>query len=158
MANPYINIYKDNPTEGAKDGTPVSTDGAYTAPITAFLNKDRMQSQIIKLAVRTEEGYRTLNDFHIGVYGVAIDASTSSLRYFVPGYKTLTNNGYTLLDENLLLSWTQNGEYKYFIATTESIGSTNKIFYAKFTMTDDEMPQIDKSRKLMIITSILKVD
>lgn len=156
MANPYINIYKDNPTEGAKDGTPVSTDGVYTAPITAFLNKDRIQSQIIKLAVRTEEGYRTLNDLTIGVYGVAIDASTSNLKFFKPGLLN-QNPAKEIEDDKLLLSWTQNGEYKYFIATTESIGSTNKIFYAKFTVTDDELPQIDKSIKIMIITSILQV-
>ena len=41
MANPYINIYKDNPTAGAKDGTAVTMGNSYTAPIKFTLDAEQ---------------------------------------------------------------------------------------------------------------------
>ena len=48
MANAYINVYKNNPTSGQTDGTVVSTDGAYTDPISVVLNASNAESKKIK--------------------------------------------------------------------------------------------------------------
>ena len=40
MANAYINIYKDNPTEGGIDGTAVSMGNSYTDPVRFALDAE----------------------------------------------------------------------------------------------------------------------
>lgn len=140
MANPYINIYKDNPTAGAKDGTPVSTDGVYTAPITAILNKGKVQTTTVKLAIRTENGYGTINRTEIYTQNVTDDISTA---------KELNN---------VKLSWSQNTGFTSKITTEEMITSANKIFYAKFSMSDSEAAQVDTSLRFVIIASITTVN
>ena len=38
MANPYMNLYMGNPTEGRTDGTIVSLDGSQNSPVTFTLD------------------------------------------------------------------------------------------------------------------------
>ena len=55
----FINIYQDNPTAGAQDGTKVSTGGTFESPISFNLNAEENEVAVITLAVRTEAGYKT---------------------------------------------------------------------------------------------------
>ena len=63
MANPYINVYMNNPTAGGTDGTAVSIDGDNTAP----------------LAIRTGTGYTTSGDTVISDSGDTNDRWKLSL-------------------------------------------------------------------------------
>lgn len=60
MANEYFHLYMNNPTAGGTDGTQVSEDHAFTAPVSAVLNATNNESKIIKLAARCAAGYETL--------------------------------------------------------------------------------------------------
>lgn len=58
----YYHLYMYNPTAGAADGTKVSEDHAFTAPISAVLNASNNESKLIKLAIRCESGYETVGN------------------------------------------------------------------------------------------------
>lgn len=61
MANPYINIYKDNPTESMTDGTAVSTGNSFTSPVQCTLDAEQNELKIIPLAIRTQAGCSAQN-------------------------------------------------------------------------------------------------
>lgn len=61
----YYHLYMNNPTAGAADGTKVSEDHAFTAPISAVLNASNNESKLIKLAIRCESGYETVGNVTI---------------------------------------------------------------------------------------------
>ena len=131
MANPYINVYMNNPTEGATDGTAVSTDGAFTAPISFALDASQNEEQIIPLAVRTESGYRTV------------------------GTVTICDQNDT--NDRLKLCWTADGSFADSITTANSIDSVNTLFYAKATSADSENPPTDRSASFKINAVIASV-
>lgn len=131
MSNPYINVYKNNPTEGGTDGTAVSTDGLFTAPISFVLDASQNESQTQKLAIRTEEGYIT------------------------SGTTTISDNNDN--NDRLKLSWTENGTFADSISTANSISSVNTIFYAKATSADTEIPQTDRSANFKVDCVIASV-
>ena len=131
MANPYINVYMNNPTADSTDGTAVSTDGAYTAPISFVLDASQNESQTLKLAIRTEAGYIT------------------------SGMTTISDENDT--DDRLKLSWTENGTFSDSISTANSISSVNTIFYAKASSADTEAPQTDRSASFKINAVIVSV-
>ena len=131
MADPYINVYKDNPTAGAKDGTAVSTDDSFTSPIEFVLNAANSESQIVALAIRTEEGYMTT------------------------GTTTISDLNDT--NDRLKLCWTANGTFADSISTAEAITSVNKIFYAKGSSSSSENPQTDISAKFKLDCVIASV-
>lgn len=60
MANEYFHLYMNNPTAGGTDGTQVSEDHAFTAPISAVLNATEAESRVIKMAIRCVEGFATV--------------------------------------------------------------------------------------------------
>lgn len=61
----YYHLYMNNPTAGAADGTKVSENHAFTAPISAVLNASNNESKLIKLAIRCESGYETVGNVTI---------------------------------------------------------------------------------------------
>lgn len=61
MANPYINVYMNNPTARSTDGTAVST-GDNTTPISFVLDASQNESKVQKCAIRTESGYITTGE------------------------------------------------------------------------------------------------
>ena len=65
MANDYFHLYMNNPTAGGTDGTQVSEDHAFTAPISAVLNASNNESKLIKLAIRCESGYETVGNVEL---------------------------------------------------------------------------------------------
>ncbi|MBQ3335816.1 MAG: hypothetical protein IJG80_00245 [Selenomonadaceae bacterium] len=120
MASRYINIYNNNPTEGGTDGDVVSTGNDYSNPIYFLLDAEQNESKIIKLAIRTAEGY------------AARDVSISDLN-----------------DENdrFKICKTENGTFADEI-TFDEVTAVNSIFYIKATSADTEQPQTDRSVKL----------
>lgn len=120
MANPYINIYKNNPTAGGTDGTAVSTGGLFTAPIDFTLDASQNESQTVKLAIRTESGFAATN-------------------------VTIQDNNDT--NDRLKLCTTENGTYTDSI-TFASVSTTNIVFYARASSVDTESPQLDRSISL----------
>ena len=128
MVNQFINVYKNNPTEGAKDGTLVSSDATYTSPIKLILSKVDYQS--IKLAIRTEQGYKTTGETTIKVVDM--------------------KNATTLSWENNMASTTE-------ISTTEPITDTNKIFYLQ-TMSVGLETGMDTDIDLQVLYKIAAAD
>lgn len=131
MANAYINVYKNNPTEGALDGTAVSTDGENTAPIEFNLDASQNESSVVTLAIRTESGYVTT------------------------GTTTISDNNDP--NDRLKLSWTAGGSFADSITTANSIGSVNTIFYAQAGSSSTENPQTDRSANFRVNAVIASV-
>ena len=132
MANPYINLYMNNPTAGATDGTAISTDGTYTAPLIASLDSANEESDIFKLAIRTESGYTVGSD------------------------TTIADNGDTNDRWKLSLS-SDSGWADSITLASDTITSVNTIFYAKATSSSLESPQSDRSVSFQVRTLIQTV-
>lgn len=131
MASQYINVYKNNPTAGAKDGECVSTDGEFSSPIEFVLNAANSESQTLCLAIRTEEGYITT------------------------GNTTISDRDDA--DDRLKLCWTENGEFADSISTSDAITNANKLFYAKASASSSEDPQTDINAKFVVNCVIASV-
>ncbi len=130
MANQYINVYKNNPTAGATDGTAVSTDGDNTSPIEFALDASQGESGVVTLAIRTESGYVT------------------------SGTTTITDLNDT--NDRLKLSW-GGSSFADSITTANSIGSVNTIFYAQAGSSSSENPQTDRSASFQVNCVIASV-
>jgi len=132
MANAFINVYKNNPTAGAIDGTAVSTDGENTAPIEFNLDASQNESSVVTLAIRTESGYVTT------------------------GATTISDQNDP--NDRLKLSWTAaDGTFADSITTANSIGSVNTIFYAQAGSSSTENPQTDRSANFRVNAVIASV-
>lgn len=124
MANPYINVYMNNPTAGETDGTPVSTDGAFTAPISFVLDASQNEAKSQKCAIRTESGYVTIGTTVIS------DKDDSN--------------------DRLKLCWTEDGTFADSISTAQAIDTLNTIFYVKASSASSESPTTDQSIQLKV--------
>ncbi len=131
MANPYINVYMNNPTAGGTDGTAVSTDGAFTAPISFSLDASQNEDQVLQLAIRTQSGYQTM------------------------GTTVIQDSGDT--NDRLKLCWTSGGDFADSISTADAITSVNTIFYARASSSSSETPQTDRSISLQVSCVIASV-
>ena len=131
MADAYINLYMNNPTAGGKDGTAISTDGAYTSPLTVSLDASINESKTVKLAVRTESGYTTT------------------------GNTTISDNGDT--NDRWKLCLTENGTFTDSITIPNAITNANTIFYAKASSANTETPTTDRSVSLRVAATIAAV-
>ena len=131
MADAYINIYKNNPTAGGTDGTAVSTDGAYTSPVTVTLDAAQSESKKVKLAIRCETGYNTA------------------------GNTVISDNGDT--NDRWKLCLTENGTNTDSITISSTIDDTNTIFYAQASSASTETPATDRTVSLRVATTILAV-
>jgi hypothetical protein len=131
MADPYINIYNNNPTSGATDGTAVTTDGSYGNAVRVELDAAQSESKIVKLAVRTVTGFYADN-----VYITSETTGDVPKRWSFgldPDDPTSFNSGLSL---------------------TDAVYDSNYIFYAKATSSTDELPLTDKSEKLKLTATI----
>lgn len=126
MANQYLNMYKDNPTAGAVDGTLVSTDGIQVAAITVSLNVNISEEKIVKLAMRCENGYSA------------------------PGGVTLSLDG--LNKSRWSLCSTIDGTYADTL-TLPAVSGTNVVFYAK-VKSGSELPANDSSVSIVSTADI----
>lgn len=119
MANAYLNLYMNNPTAGGTDGTAISTDGTYTAPLTVTLDASTSETKVIKLGIRTESGYQTNGNITIA------DSGDSNDRW--------------------KLSFDSDTGWADSITFTDTITAVNTIFYAKASSDSTEQPTSDRS-------------
>jgi len=113
--NPYISIYKNNPTAGGTDGTAVSQDGYMTDPVSVTLDASQSESEVVTLAIRTETGYETDGN------------TTISIEYDS--------------DSHWSLDTSANGSFSgTSITLTSTIDDTNTLFYAKASSSSSEGP------------------
>ena len=119
MANPYINLYMNNPTAGETDGTAISTDGTQLNPLSVTLNATNSETKIIKLGIRTESGYTTDGDV------------------------VITDNNDT--NDRWKFSLTENGAYSDSVTISAGVSTVNTIFYAQASSATSENPSRDTS-------------
>lgn len=60
--NDYIHLYMNNPTAGGVDGTMVSEDHSFTAPLSAVLNATNNEVKLFKVAIRCADGFETVGN------------------------------------------------------------------------------------------------
>ncbi|EHG21784.1 hypothetical protein HMPREF9334_00487 [Selenomonas infelix ATCC 43532] len=126
-----LHIYMNNPTEGAKDGTEVSS-GTELAPISVLLDAGKSEQKAVKCAVRCESGFHIDGALTIKFVGDHADK-----------WKAALNNGYTA--ETALNS----AEWKDEIALS-GVGAVNVIFWVKAMSSSDEKPQQDTSVDIQV--------
>jgi len=137
--NPYINIYGGDVTAGEKDGIPISCDGSFSFPISAFFDIEKpdydfedlgVKFKVFKFAIRTEDGFNT---------GSSFTASRTLIR--VTDYDDITN-------EKLRLSWYPNvsrsdvsssTNWKWYISKIYGeIKEINTLFYLRVGYNDGD--------------------
>lgn len=121
-ASDYINVYKNNPTASATDGTAVSQNSDFTAPINFTLDASENESQTVKLGIRTETGY-TASDV------------------------VITDQNDT--NDRLKLCLTENGTFADTISIG-SVSAVNTLFYARASSADTESPQTDRTASFKV--------
>ena len=121
-----LHIYMNNPTEGGKDGTEVSS-GTELAPISVLLDAGKGEQKAVKCAVRCESGFHIDGELTIKFIGDHADK-----------WKVASNNGYTA--ETAL----ESAEWKDVISL-QNVRDTNTVFWVKALSTTDEVPQQDTS-------------
>lgn len=131
-ANAYINLYMNNPTAGATDGTAISTDGTYNAPLSVALDASVNESKKIKLAIRTQSGYETIGDTIISLEGD-------------------TNSRWGL-------SQIEDGTFTSSITILSKITAANVIFWAQASSSSDETPITDRSVSFKVTAAVKAVD
>lgn len=121
-----LHIYMNNPTEGGKDGTEVSS-GTELAPISVLLDAGKGEQKAVKCAVRCESGFHIDGALAIKFVGEHADK-----------WKVASNNGYTV---DMAL---ESADWKDSIVLSD-VGDTNVIFWVKALSSADEQPQQDVS-------------
>ena len=124
----YINIYNNNPTVGLTDGDAVSINGAQTNPVSVSLDASLQESKSVKLAIRCDSGYQTQGSTTLSFTG--------------------TSAGYWSICD------TENGTYSTELTISNTIGTTNVIFYAKASSSSNESPTLDTSVSIQVATKI----
>ena len=121
-----LHIYMNNPTQGGKDGTEVSS-GTELAPISVLLDAGKSEEKAVKCAVRCESGFCIDGELAIKFVGDHADK-----------WKAATDNDYTT--DTVLTA----ADWKDEIALS-GVGTVNVIFWVKAMSTADEKPQQDTS-------------
>lgn len=125
MATEYINVYMNEPTEGAQDGTCVS-NGTFTSPIKFNFSADHSGNVMdtFKLAIRTETGFKTKGETIIKVENDT--------------------------EDEVFIAWSKDEVFTKEISTTEEITDKNKIFYI-FGRIHYEVEVIDSEHSKVIL-------
>lgn len=126
MANPYLNLYNNNPTAGGTDGTAVST-GDYSNSISFSLDASVSETKVQTLAIRTESGYMAAS-------GTTISETSD------------TSDFWKLSLDNV--NWSDT------IVFSDTITATNTLFYIKATSATSEDPSRDRGTKFRVVADI----
>ena len=121
-----LHIYMNNPTEGGKDGTGVSS-GTELAPISVLLDAGKGEQKAVKCAVRCESGFHIDGTLTVKFVGDRADK-----------WKVAMDHNYTT--DTVLTA----ADWKDEIALS-GVGTVNVIFWVKATSSSDEQPQSDVS-------------
>ena len=121
-----LHIYTNNPTEGSKDGTEVSS-GTELAPISVLLDAGKGEQKAVKCAVRCESGFHIEGTLTIKFVGDHADK-----------WKVAMDHNYTT--DTVLTA----ADWKDEIALS-GVGTVNVIFWVKAMSSSDEQPQSDMS-------------
>ena len=121
-----LHIYMNNPTEGGKDGTEVSS-GTELAPISVLLDAGKGEQKAVKCAVRCENGFHIDGTLTVKFVGDHADK-----------WKVAMDHNYTT--DTVLTA----ADWKDEIALS-GVGTVNVIFWVKATSSSDEQPQSDVS-------------
>ena len=116
----YLNIYKGAVTAGAANGTLVSTDDTFTAPIEFSLDAAINETKTMTCAIRAESGYKATN---------------------------VTIQDVNDTNDRFKLCKTSNGTFTDTI-TFDAVNSTNSIFYVKASATSTDPQQSNRKVKL----------
>jgi hypothetical protein len=142
MAESKIKIYKNNPTAGGTDGTLVSS-GTGLDPIESGAIKvpesDHADGNWIKLAVRCDPGYETVEDSSRHARISIVDSEKVTMWQLAP-------------DISGQLGPPQDwGEPLDFLT---KIGATNTIFWARARVASTEEPANDTSVDIQVAATI----
>jgi len=121
-----LHIYMNNPTEGGKDGTEVSS-GTELAPISVLLDAGKGEQKAVKCAVRCENGFHIDGTLTVKFVGDHADK-----------WKVAMDHNYTT--DTVLTA----ADWKDEIALS-GVGTVNVIFWVKAMSSSDEQPQSDVS-------------
>lgn len=121
-----LHIYMNNPTEGSKDGTEVSS-GTELAPISVLLDAGKGEQKAVKCAVRCESGFHIDGTLTVKFVGDHADK-----------WKVAMDHNYTTDTVLTVADW------KDEIALS-GVGTVNVIFWVKAMSSSDEQPQSDVS-------------
>ena len=121
-----LHIYTNNPTEGSKDGTEVSS-GTELAPISVLLDAGKGEQKAVKCAVRCESGFHIDGTLTVKFVGDHADK-----------WKAAMDHNYTT--DTVLTA----ADWKDEIALS-GVGTVNVIFWVKAMSSSDEQPQSDVS-------------
>ena len=121
-----LHIYMNNPTEGSKDGTEVSS-GTELAPISVLLDAGKGEQKAVKCAVRCENGFHIDGALTVKFVGDHADK-----------WKVAMDHNYTT--DTVLTA----ADWKDEIALS-GVGTVNVIFWVKAMSSSDEQPQSDVS-------------
>ena len=138
--NEYINIYKDNVTKGKTDGTLVSQNDLQTDPVSVSLDATKNEVKYLKCAIRTQPGYKS-NKTAISFIG-------------------LTREKWQIAKDEDFKNETEaktKGLFKNSLVITDTITSTNTIFWLKISSSSDEKPRKDMSVSIRLDTYIVTV-
>lgn len=131
VANPYINFYIGNPTEGRTDGDLMSLEDDGSNPLSVTVNASNGERVITKVAIRCEPGFQTDGDTVIWIRGTNYDKWSLCL--------------------------TEDGTYGSTLRITDVIEAENFIFYVAGIATQGELPDIDLTSSLVAQTNIRQV-
>lgn len=118
-----LRIYKDNPTADAQNGTAVSMLGDYSSPVHFALDARTDDEQILTLALRCDDGYRTHGTTTVTDYNDTKD------RYQFSADGT---------------NWSDKLEI------ADVIENSNVLFYAKARIINADYSQLDRTAKICL--------
>jgi len=139
-ANEYINIYKDNVTQGGKDGTLVSQNDLQSSPIEASLDATNNEEQYVKCAIRTQPGYKSTR------------TSISFVGQTQEKWQVAKDENFTDVDDAKI-----KGLFKRSLVLSEEVIDKNTIFWVRIMSSSDEHPRRDMSVSLKVDSYIVTV-
>ena len=125
-----LHIYMNNPTEGATDGTEVSS-GTELVPIEVTLDASKAEEKAVKLAVRCDTGYE-------------IEGATTVS--FTGGTGATIDRWRVAHDDNFADAAAALASATWETAITiGNVAATNKVFWVKASCDTTETPSNDRS-------------